>query len=133
MPKGASTQRLALGALDPATHLLARLGVTIVGSSYDGAVDEASALRRSVGKRLVFRLPDSKDTFSALVLGVDPLRLQLPDGRMSFAPPGTRALPSRGGRGRAAWSPSEFEVLGRQDHIRLGYFTRARPGRRATR
>ncbi|MGH7509388.1 MAG: DUF4139 domain-containing protein [Gemmatimonadales bacterium] len=122
VPRGSSTHRLALGALDPATLFSLDPAVTVVGLSYDGAVDEASALRRSVGKRLVFRLPESRDTLSALVLGVDPVRLQLPDGRISFAPPG------------AALYPPEVVVVEpaarlavrsttAQDQIRLGYFT----------
>ena len=48
-------------------------------ASDDGAVDEGSVLRRSLGRRIVFRLPESKDTISALVLGVDPLLLELND------------------------------------------------------
>jgi hypothetical protein len=120
--RGASTQRLALGALDPATLFSLDSTVSLERISYDGAVDETSVLRRSVGKRVVFRLPESKDTLSALVLGVDPLRLQLPDGRISFTPPG------------AALYPSEVVVveptanLGvrstrAQEQMRLGYFT----------
>ena len=42
----------------------------------------------------MFRLPESKDTLSALVLGVDPLRLQLPDGRVTFQPPGAALYPA---------------------------------------
>ena len=94
VPKGASSQRLTLGALDPATVFSLDSSVTLDRVSYDGAVDEASVLRRSVGKRLVFRLSDPRDTVSALVLGVDPLRLQLPDGRISFTPPGLALYPS---------------------------------------
>ena len=75
-------------------------GVTITGCRYDGAVDEGSVLRRSVGRRVVFRLPESKDTLSALVLGVDPLRLQLPDGRVTFSPPGAAIYPGRRRGGR---------------------------------
>mgnify|MGYP006951305444 CR=1 FL=1 len=75
IPKGNSNQRLTLGALDPATIFSLDSSVNLQRVSYDGAVDEASVLRRSVGKRLVFRLSDPRDTVSALVLGVDPLRL----------------------------------------------------------
>ena len=57
VPRGSSVQRLTLGALDPATVFSLDSTVTLMGVSYDGAVDEGSALRRSVGKRLVFRLP----------------------------------------------------------------------------
>ena len=58
VPKGTSTQRVALGPLDPASLFSLDSAVTIDGLAYDGAVDEASVLRRSVGRRLVFRLPE---------------------------------------------------------------------------
>jgi hypothetical protein len=120
--KGQSTQRLALGALDPATLFSLDSAVTLERVSYDGAVDEASVLRRSVGKRLVFRLTEPRDTVSALVLGVDPLRLQLPDGRISFVPPGAPLYPSD----VVVVEPTA--VMGirssrGQDQVRLGYFT----------
>jgi hypothetical protein len=122
IPKGASTQRLVLGALDPATLFSLDSTVNIERISYDGAVDEASVLRRSVGKRLIFRLSDPRDTVSALVLGVDPLRLQLPDGRISFSPPGLALYPSE----LVVVEPTA--VVGvqsskGQDQIRVGYFT----------
>ena len=47
--KGASTLQLGLGALDPATIFSLDPGVTITRLTYDGATDEASVLRRSVG------------------------------------------------------------------------------------
>ncbi len=139
VPKGSSTQRLVLGALDPATLFSLDSSVSLERVSYDGAVDEASVLRRSVGKRLVFRVSDPHDTVSALVLGVDPLRLQLPDGRISFSPPGLALYPSdvvvveptavlsvRSSRGQeqmrlgyfttgASWQASYQVVLGRED------------------
>jgi hypothetical protein len=122
LPKGTSTQRLALGALDPATLFSLDSSVSLDRISYDGAVDEASVLRRSVGKRLVFRLTEPRDTVSALVLGVDPLRLQLPDGRISFTPPGLPLYPSE----VVVVEPTV--ILGvrsarTQEQIRLGYFT----------
>jgi hypothetical protein len=122
IPKGQSTQRLALGALDPATLFSLDSSVVLQRVSYDGAVDEASVLRRSVGKRLVFRLTEPRDTVSALVLGVDPLRLQLPDGRISFTPPGLALYPSD----VVVVEPTA--VLGvrsarAQEQVRLGYFT----------
>ena len=81
VPKGASTQRVGARRRSiPRRCSRSTPRVTLGGLSYDGAVDEGSVLRRSVGRRVVFRLPESKDTISALVLGVDPLRLQLPDG-----------------------------------------------------
>jgi hypothetical protein len=122
VPKGGSTQRVTLGPLDPASLFSLDSTVTITGLSYDGAVDEGSVLRRSVGRRLVFRLPESKDTISALVLGVDPLRLQLPDGRVSFSPPGAALYP--GDVVVADPTASLRLESGRaQDRLRLGYFT----------
>src|SRR6185437_3314408 len=122
VPKGTSTQRVALGPLDPASLFSLDSAVTIDGLAYDGAVDEASVLRRSVGRRLVFRLPESKDTISALVLGVDPLRLQLPDGRVSFSPPGAGLYPAD----LVVTDPSvslDLRSTRAQDRLRLGYFT----------
>lgn len=94
IPKGASTQQASLGSFDPGTLFSRDSGVAIVRAVYDGAVDEGSVLRRSIGRRIVFRLPESHDTVSALVLGVDPLRLQLPDGRVSFTMPGLALYPA---------------------------------------
>ncbi|MFL5450062.1 MAG: DUF4139 domain-containing protein, partial [Gemmatimonadales bacterium] len=122
VPKGASSQRLALGALDPATVFSLDSSVTLERVSYDGAVDEASVLRRSVGKRLVFRLSDPRDTVSALVLGVDPLRLQLPDGRISFTPPGLALYPSDVVVVEPTVSLAVRSARA-QDQMRLGYFT----------
>ena len=126
LPKGASSQRLTIGALDPATVFSLDSSVTLVGLSYDGAVDEPSALRRSVGKRLVFRLAPgpsgSRDTISALVLGVDPLRLQLPDGRISFTPPGIPLYPPDVVVAEPTATLSVRSAQA-QDRIRLGYFT----------
>jgi hypothetical protein len=85
-------------------------------------VDEASVQRRSVGRRVLFRLPESKDTLSALILGVDPLRLQLPDGRVSFTAPGAAIYPAD----VVVTDPSatlDLRAARAQDRIRLGYFT----------
>lgn len=122
VPKGNSTQRVPVGALDPASVFSLDSGVTITGLRYDGAVDEVSALRRSVGKRIVFRLPESKDTLSALVLGVDPLRLQLPDGRVTFSAPGAALYPAV----VVVADPTatlDLRSARAQDKLRLGYFT----------
>lgn len=122
VPKGASTQRVAIGSLDPASVFSLDSSVTIAGLRYDGAVDEMSALRRSVGKRIVYRLPQSKDTLSALVLGVDPLRLQLPDGRVTFSPPGAALYPAD----VVVADPTatlDLRSARALDKLRLGYFT----------
>ncbi len=121
VPRGASTQRVTLGPLDPASIFSLDSSVSITGLAYDGAVDEASVLRRSVGRRLIFRLPESKDTISALVLGVDPLRLQLPDGRVTFSPPGAALYPAD----VVVADPTasvKLDSQRAQDRLRLGYF-----------
>ncbi len=122
VPKGTSTQRATLGALDPASLFSLDSTVTLDGLAYDGAVDEASVLRRSVGRRVVFRLPESKDTLSALVLGVDPLRLQLPDRSVTFSPPGAAIYP---GDVVVADPTAVLRLTSAraQDRLRLGYFT----------
>jgi hypothetical protein len=122
VPKGASTQRVALGPVEPASVFSLDSSVTLLGVRYDGAVDEASVQRRSVGRRVVFRLPESKDTLSALILGVDPLRLELPDGRVTFAAPGAGLYPAD----VVVTDPTatlDLRSERAQDHLRLGYFT----------
>ena len=122
VPKGSSNHKVALGSLDPASLFPLDSGVAITRLSYDGATDEGSALRRSVGRRVVFRLPESKDTLSALVLGVDPLRLQLPDGRVTFQPPGAALYPADV---VVADPTADLELWSSRarDRLRLGYFT----------
>ena len=122
LPKGPSTQRLGLGALDPASVFSLDPDVPLLGLSYDGATDEASVLRRSVGKRVVFRIPESTDTVSALVLGVDPLRLRMADGRVTFSPPGAALYPAD----VAVADPTltlDLESSRAKEALGLGYFT----------
>ena len=124
VPKGASTQNVTLGAMEPGSLFSLDSSVAITRLTYDGAVDEGSALRRSVGKRLVFRIQtDQKtDTVSALVLGVDPLRLQLPDGRVMFTQPGAALYPAD----VVVADPTVrlgLESARAQKSLRLGYFT----------
>jgi hypothetical protein len=122
VPKGASNHKVALGPLDPASLFPLDSGVAITRLTYDGATDEGSVLRRSVGRRVVFRLPESKDTLSALVLGVDPLRLQLPDGRVTFQPPGAALYP---GDVVVADPAANLDLWSSraQERLRLGFFT----------
>jgi hypothetical protein len=122
VPRGASNHKIALGSLDPASLFPLDSGVAITRLTYDGATDEGSVLRRSVGRRVVFRLPESKDTLSALVLGVDPLRLQLPDGRVTFQPPGAALYP---GDVVVADPAANLDLWSSraQERLRLGFFT----------
>lgn len=129
VPSGVSTQTVPLGLLDPASIFSLDPAVSIVRSAYDGAVDEASVLRRAVGRRLTFRIPRSRpdgtvlnDTLSALVLSADPLQLQLPDGRVTFAMPGQPLYPAD----MVVSVPPAALTLqssGARDNLRLGYFT----------
>jgi hypothetical protein len=122
VPKGGSSHKVTLGPLDPASLFPLDSGVAISRVSYDGATDEGSALRRSVGRRVVFRLPESTDTLSAVVLGVDPLRLQLPDGRITFQPPGAAMYPAEV---VVADPVAAFDLFSTRERktLRLGYFT----------
>ena len=120
--KGSSSHEVTLGALDPASLFPLDSGVAITRVSYDGATDEASALRRSVGRRVVFRIPESTDTLSAVVLGVDPLRLQLPDGRITFQPPGAAMYPAEVVVADPTAAIDLFSTRERKT-LRLGYFT----------
>jgi hypothetical protein len=122
VPKGGSSHKIALGQLDPASLIPLDSGVAITRLTYDGATDEGSVLRRSVGRRVVFRLPESKDTLSALVLGVDPLRLQLPDGRVAFQPPGAALYPADVVVADPTASLDLWSSRA-QERLRLGYFT----------
>ncbi len=122
VPKGSSSHKVSLGPLDPASLFPLDSGVAITRVGYDGATDEGSALRRSVGRRIVFRLPESKDTLSAVVLGVDPLRLQLPDGRITFQPPGAAMYPAEVVVADPSAAIDLFSTRERKA-LRLGYFT----------
>jgi hypothetical protein len=120
VPKGSSEQRLALGSLDPATLFALDSGVTIVSAYYDGATDEASAMRRALGQTIVFR--SGRDTVTATVVGVDPERFRLADGRILFGRPGQPALPED----LVVLEPVARVTL-RSDaprkELRVGYFT----------
>ncbi len=101
VPRGASTPTVGIGNADPSTIFALDTAVAIERAVYDAAVHEEAVLRRSVGKRLVFRTGTRTDggravddTVSALVLGVDPLRLEMPGGRIAFSMPGQPLYPA---------------------------------------
>jgi hypothetical protein len=129
VPSGVSTRTVPLGTLDPASIFSLDPAVSIVRSAYDGAVDEASVLRRAVGQRITFRIPRSRpdgsvmsDTLSALVLSADPLQLRLADGRVTFVMPGQPLYPAD----LVVSVPGAaltLESSAGRDNLRLGYFT----------
>jgi hypothetical protein len=91
LAKGESAQRVALGPVEPTSIFSTDSTVTILAATYDGGTDYQSALRRAVGRKLLFR--SGKDTVSATVLGVDPERYKLADGTISFSAPGMPQFP----------------------------------------
>jgi hypothetical protein len=139
--KGQTQQTAVTGPADPGSIFALDPDITIVSGSYDAGVDEGSVLRRAVGRRVTFRT--GKDTLSATILGVDPVRYQLADGTISFSAPGTPQYPadlvtvdprydmtissarSRKGlplgyfTGGAAWSASYQVILGASGSARV--------------
>ena len=126
---GFSTLTVPLGMLDPSSLFSLDPAVNVVRAAYDGAVDEASVLRRAVGRRITFRIPRSRpdgsvlnDTLSAVVLSADPLQFQLPDGRVTFSMPGQPLYPAD----LVVSVPSAALTLqssAARDNLRVGYFT----------
>lgn len=118
--KGASEQRIAIGPVDPGSVFPLDSGVTVLGSTYDGATDQQSVLRRSLGRRLLFRV--GKDTVSAEVVGVDPERYRLADGSIAFDRPGVPQYPADLVVLEPALRLALTSAESRKD-LRLGYFT----------
>jgi hypothetical protein len=118
--RGASTVRLPLGALDPATLFSLDTSVVISSATYDGAVDEPSILRRAIGRTLKFVM--GKDTVSVVVLGVDPPRFRMPDGTISFLVPGMPLYPAD----LVVIDPTvtfNLRSSAARNDLRLGYFS----------
>lgn len=118
--RGTSTVRLPLGELDPATLFSLDSTVVISSATYDGAVDEGSIMRRAIGRTL--RFASGKDTVSAVVLGVDPVRFRMPDGTVSFNIPGIPLYPAD----LVVIDPTvdlNLRSAAARDNLRLGYFT----------
>jgi hypothetical protein len=91
IPKGESSQKVVLGQVDPSSIFSTDSLITILAANYDGGTDYQSVLRRSIGRKLLFR--SGKDTVSATVLGVDPERYRMADGTVAFSPPGVPLFP----------------------------------------
>jgi hypothetical protein len=99
--------------------------VHIVRSEYEGEVSQASALRRLVGRTVSVERPRQGggfETITVTVLGMDPLRVRMPDGTVAFeAPGGAIRFPAD-----AVTEPGIVATLesgsARKD-LRVGYFT----------
>jgi len=123
---GVSNHRVSLGALDPASVFSLDSGAVVVGSSYDESVDEVNTMRRAVGMTLKFltgrTYNNVEDTASATVIGVNPERFKLPDGRIVFQRPGTPLYPAE----LVLPDPTLALAIRAQSpkpSVRLGYFT----------
>lgn len=127
VPRGESSQRVEVGPINAASLFALDPGVSIVRASFDGAVDELSVLRRAVGRELKFVVPPSResaraDTVTATVIGVDPLRLRLADGSVTFSAPGRALYPADLVVVDPALALSLVSQQARQQ-LGLGYFT----------
>ena len=92
LKQGESEVPVALGQVDPATVFSLDSSVIILGSRYEGEVDEGSVMRRAVGRRLSFL--SGRDTIRAELVGVDPERYKLSDGSIVFGRPGMARWPA---------------------------------------
>jgi hypothetical protein len=123
---GLSTHRLGLGALDPASVFALDSGVTVIGGAYDEAVDEQNTMRRAVGQTLKFltggRTNGVADTETAQVIGVNPERFRLTDGRIVFQRPGLPLYPAELMLADPTLALAIRSAAPRQS-LRLGYFT----------
>jgi hypothetical protein len=119
---GMSTQRVPLGPVDPASLVSLDTTVAITGAVTVPGADQEGALRAAIGRSIVFRLgPVLRDTISAVVLGVDPIRVRLADGTIFFGLPGQPTFPSDL---VASAATTELRLSSRRgtDRLRLGGF-----------
>ncbi len=128
VPAGASHAAVTIGAADAASVFPLDPDVTITRAMFDGLLSEESVIRRSVGRELRFVTvrPGAdgavSDTVRATVLSVDPLRLKLADGSITFSMPGRALYPAELAGGEPTLSLDLSSVAAR-DQLRLGYFT----------
>jgi hypothetical protein len=94
-------------------------GVTIVSAALPQGGDQTSLLRRSVGRRVVFRMTPPDDTVSALVLSADPPRYQLASGFVLQSLPGTVLFPAEAAGGATV----RLRARTARPRVQLGYMT----------
>ncbi|MDH5314993.1 MAG: hypothetical protein OEW44_00820 [Gemmatimonadota bacterium] len=126
LPQGASSHRLALGPLDPASLFALDPEVTLTGAHYDDAVDEPSTMRRAVGRTLVFDTGAAgqgmPQTVEAEVLGVDPERFRLAGGEITFSRPGRPRYPADLVQ-LAPTTSALVRTTRARENLALGFFT----------
>src|SRR6478609_6307687 len=122
VPSGPSTQRVALGPIDPSSLFSLDSAVAYNGAVTSPALDAEAALRGSIGKAILFRSGVGlKDTITATLVGVDPVRVRLADGGIYFGLPGT---PTFTADQVPADPTTEIRLSARRaaDQLRLGGF-----------
>ena len=121
---GLGVHRLSLGTLDPASVFPLDSGVVITGANYDESVDETNTMRRAVGQTLKFWTGRGAalDTVTATVVGVNPERFKLADGRIVFNRPGMPLYPAELVLVDPTLALTIRSAVARPA-LRLGYFT----------
>ncbi len=95
VPVGASVQRIALGQVDPSSLVSLDSSLSITGAVTTPGADPNGALTRMIGRSMLFRSGIGlKDTITATVVGVDPIRVRFADGTIFFGLPGQPAFPA---------------------------------------
>jgi len=95
VPAGTQTLQIPLFEVDPSSVVSLDSNVTILGASTAAGPDAETALRASVGKSVLFRSGVGlRDTISAVIVGVDPVRVRLPGGEVMFGLPGQPTFPA---------------------------------------
>jgi hypothetical protein len=122
VPTGASLQRVALGPVDPSSLFSLDSAVAFNGAVTTPGIDGDAVLRRAIGKKIIFRSGAGlKDTISATVLGVDPVRVQFADGTIYFGLPGQPTFPADLVPADAA-TDVRLNARKASDQLRLGGF-----------
>ena len=122
LPRGASAQRINLGQFDVGSLFSLDPDVSILGVRDDGANDDGALLRRAIGRSLLFRSGAMyRDTMSATLVSVAPLRVRLADGSIISGLPGTPSFPAEAGFLAPATEVTFRSDAVRKD-VRLGYF-----------
>ena len=95
VPVGASVQRIALGPVDPSSLVSLDSSLSITGAFTTPGAEPSGSLARMIGRSMLFRSGIGlKDTITATVVGVDPVRVRFADGTIFFGLPGQPAFPA---------------------------------------
>lgn len=126
LPAGSSTHVLTLGVMEAGSLFALDPEVVLTGTAADPAVDEAGAMRRAVGRRIVFdtgtRPDGTMGAIEAEVVGVEPERFRLPGGEIVFQRPGRPRYPAE----LAPLAPATTVTVRsatRKPTLALGWFT----------